>query len=204
MNTEEQNKLIQQAIQRLPSYEAPQSIWAQVNEQLDLDRKEELIRTKVPQLQQYAAPEKVWTGIIRDLDQSGPQNPWIRLIRHPLSYAASFLLLFSIYWLVDQKQSWEVAYAYSSQPLDQLLLESDWDTDETAFAEVVELHQNYLSIFEDQSAATLQQEFRELNIARQELIQSMKAYGKDRELIRQLANIERARTQIVNQMAQQI
>lgn len=204
MSTEKQNQLIRRAISELPDYQAPEQLWPQISEQLDIDQKERLIQRQLAQLPDYHPPETVWSGIAEDLAKAPSQNTWLRLVRQPLTWAASFLLLFSLYWLVTQSQGPQVSYTYTTQAENQWLLESDWDADEADFAEVVQLHQRYLRTFEDQSAATLQEEFDELNTAREEIKETLDRYGKDQELIRQLAAIERARTQIVNQMAQQI
>lgn len=204
MSTEKQNELIRQAISALPEYTAPESLWPGITEQLDIDQKEAILQMGLQHLPQYAPPEAVWSGITADLATAKPRSSRLRVVRHPLSWAASFLLLFSLYWLIGQNQGPEVLYTFTTQAQDQWLLQADWDADETDFAEVVLLHQHYLSTFEDQAAAVLQKEFTELNAARQEIKQALEQYGKDRELIRQLAAIERARTQLVNQMAQQI
>ncbi|HKK74796.1 MAG TPA: hypothetical protein VJ953_06990 [Saprospiraceae bacterium] len=204
MSTEKQNQLIRQAISELPDYQAPEQLWPQISEQLDIDQKERLIQRQLAQLPDYHPPETVWTEIAEGLAKAPPKNTWLRLVRQPLTWAASFLLLFSLYWLVTQSQGPEVSYTYTTQAESQWLLESDWDADEADFAEVVQLHQRYLRTFDDQSAASLQEEFDELNTAREEIKETLDRYGKDQELIRQLAAIERARTQIVNQMAQQI
>jgi hypothetical protein len=204
MSTEKQNQLIQQAIDQLPTYSAPDHLWHEIREQLDIDQKDNVIKATIGDLAQYPPPEAIWSGIQESLAQENPPKSWLKIVRQPLSWAASILILVSVFWWLNNNQKSPVSYTYTTQDQDQWLLESDWDTDEADFAEVVQLHQKYLHTFGDKSALNLQEELTELNNARQELKQALENYGKDRELIRQLAAIERARTQIINQMAQQI
>lgn len=204
MSTEKQNQLIRQAIDQLPFYNAPDHLWHGIRGQIDIDQKDSIIKSTLGHLPQYQPPAAVWSNIEKGLPRDNATPDWLRMVRRPLSWAASILLLISVFWGISQNQQPTVSYAYSTQNQDQWLLESDWDADEADFAEVVQLHQKYLNTFGGQSALGLQEEFSELNSARQELKQILRQYGKDRELIRQLAAIERARTQIVNQMAQQI
>lgn len=206
MSTEQKNALIRQAIQELPSYEVPSHVWPTIQDQLEIDQKEELIQDAIPKLPAYQAPESIWSSIAAEIAHP-PQRTRpgiIRLVQRPLSWAASLLLVVAAYFLLTNNRVAEVNYAFTTEPINQFLLEADWDTDEAEFAEVVQLYNKYVHTFNDPIGPGLQAEFSELNEARNELKNTLEQYGKDQELIRQLAAIERARTQVIKQMAQKI
>lgn len=205
MSTDNKEAMIRQAILDLPSYEAPSNVWSAIYEQLEVDQKDGLIQQAIPGLSSHAAPAAIWAGIADQLDRTPTKKPGriIRLMRHPISWAASIaLVLFAFFWLNQSTTS--ATYSYNTEVANPYLLEADWDADETEFAEVIQLYQKYLATFQDSNGAELQEEFSELNEARTELKNTLEQYGKDQELIRQLAAIERARTQVIKQMAQKI
>jgi len=204
MNRKVPPESLQKALKALPSYAAPADLWSAIDQQLELDAQERVLQQQLTHLPAYQPPPSVWLHIDRQLTQDTPRPLWRVLAKYPLRWAAIMLLLFSLTWWMTLRQHSDWLYSQQQEQADSWLLAADWDTDEVAFSEVVRLHQRYLQIFDDHSAAALQEELMELNAARLELKQAMQQYGKDRELIRQLAAIEQARTRVVNQMAQQI
>ena len=62
----------------------------------------------------------------------------------------------------------------------------------------------YLKVFEDRESIQLKVELEELEEDRKELKNAIDLYGSDHELIRQLANLERDRTELIKKMANKI
>ena len=81
--------------------------------------------------------------------------------------------------------------------------ERRWST-MVAVAEVIRLYQHYLNSFPDRSERNWLQEYKELSEDRRDLKAAMDRYGRDAQMINQLADIERERAKILKQMAQQI
>lgn len=199
---EEQKTSLQRAITALPSYEAPPFVWEEINVQLDQDHQDQIIKETIPQLAAYEAPTMVWEGIENTLDKPASTKlvslfNWKQLTK----IAAGLLLLLSIGYGLWPSDQTEVSYTAHTEPIDQYLLEADWDADEATFAQVVKLHEEYSKTFKDTESASLKAELQELEEARKELKTAIELYGNDHELIRQLAALERDRTQVIKQMA---
>lgn len=199
---EEQRATLKKAIAALPQYEAPTSIWSGIELQLEIDHKDQLIQKTIPQLEVYAAPDLVWEGIQDRLKQnSEPRRISMLNWRRFGSIAAGILVLFSIGYGLWPSQPSSASYTAYTETVDEYLLEADWDADEAAFAQVVKMHDDYSKTFHDKESIGLKEELQELNAARKELKSAIDLYGNDHELIRQLAALERDRTQIIKQMA---
>ena len=69
---------------------------------------------------------------------------------------------------------------------------------------MVQLHEEYSKVFNDAESTELKVELQELEADRKELKDAIELYGNDHELIRQLANLERDRTELIKKMATKI
>ncbi|MEM6379837.1 MAG: hypothetical protein AAF705_16685 [Bacteroidota bacterium] len=193
---------LKRAIAALPEYEAPPFIWDSIDAELENDHKDRLIQASIPELEIYKAPTSVWEGIESKLN--APKERKLNVVmnwRRLGGIAAGLLIILSIGFGFWPKQMESATYASSVEPVDQYLLEADWDTDEATFAQVVKMHDEYTNTFNDLESLGLKAELQELNEARKELKTAIELYGNDHELIRQLAALERDRTQVIKQMA---
>lgn len=199
---EEQKASLKRAIAALPSYEAPSFVWNEIDLQLEDDLKDRLIDVSIPHLKNYAAPKFVWDKIEKNLGQPRSSklitlNNWRTLA----SMAASLLILMTLAYQLWPTSLPSASYTAYTEPVDQYLLEADWDTDEATFAQVVKMYDDYSKTFKDRESIGLKAELLELNEARKELKTAIDLYGNDHELIRQLAALERDRTQVIKKMA---
>lgn len=199
---EEQKASLKQAIAALPSHEVPSFVWDEIALQLDDDLKDRLMVETIPQLATYGAPKFVWDQIEKKLDQPRSSklialNNWRTLA----SIAASLLILITLAYQLWPNSEPPASYTAYTEPVDQYLLEADWDADEATFAQVVKMHDDYSKTFKDRESIGLKAELQELNEARKELKTALDLYGNDHELIRQLAALERDRTQVIKKMA---
>jgi len=205
METEKHKATLDAAIRSLPVHKAPDGIWGGIDRDLteaeQLDQVSEAART----LPMHQAPDHLWEAIADELDQPPSiQRPlWRRPWMQVAAAAAVLVLVAGIYqWRADTPLP--VSYSMEQEMADPTLLVSDWDTEEVAVAEVVQLYQDYLHSFPDQSERNWLEEYKELSQDRQELKAAMDRYGRDAQMINQLADIERERAKILKRMAQQI
>ncbi len=199
---EEQKATLKRAIAALPSYEAPLLIWNNIELSLEEDQKDLLVQEAIPRLAHYEPAGLIWENIENKLAHS-TKTKIVSLAnwRQWTSVAAGLLILLTLgYTLWPANQS-TASYSAYTEPMDQYLLEADWDADEATFAQVVKMYDDYSKTFEDAESRGLKAELQELNEARKELKTAINLYGNDHELIRQLAALERDRTQVIKKMA---
>ena len=199
---EKNRETLKQAIQGLEPTPAPAFIWDEIATALLEADQEVLIQEAIPRLSRHEAPALVWENIADSLEQN--KTTKIRRINgYYWSAAASVALILAatLWFSLGTEQA---SYVASVESMDRHLLDNDWESDEAIFAEVMELHDNYLKVFTDQESVTWRAELAELNDARTELLGAMDLYGKDHELIRQLSNVERDRTEVIKKMATKI
>lgn len=199
---EEQKATLKRAIAALPSYEAPLLIWNSIELSLEEDQKDLLIQEAIPRLANYEPTSLVWENIDNKLGQSTKTRivsfaNWRQLG----SIAAGLLVLLTLGYTLWPTNQTTANYSAYTEPMDQYLLEADWDADEATFAQVVKMHEDYSKTFDDAESKGLKAELQELNEARKELKTAINLYGNDHELIRQLAALERDRTQVIKKMA---
>ena len=197
--------ILKQAIANLPTYEAPTFIWDRIEGQLQIDHQDDLIQDASKRLVPLEAPSFIWNKIESELEQKAiPKGKLIPLWGR-WAVAASVLLAMTYFISTqDWKKDVAVSYTEHTEPLDSYLLQNDWDADEVAFAEVIKLHDSYLQVFNDNESKQLKVELEELEEDRKELKDAIDLYGSDHELIRQLANLERDRTELIKKMANKI
>lgn len=205
MRTNEQNyQTLTDAIRRLPSYEPPVELWNAINRSLT---SQETLETAIEQLPTYAPPSAVWERIAEQLEQ--PANAKVRRLLPvwwSAAAAALIVLSFGIYWwnvqLSEPGEQVQMVYSQTEQPTN--ILKADWDDDETVMQEVVDAFAQKASFIQNPENQSLLSEWKELNEAKTEAKIMMKKYGKDAQLVRQIAEIERQRSSVVKQMATEI
>jgi cell division protein FtsB len=202
MSLEEQNSKLKQAIKALPQYEAPKMVWQGIHQQLASDEQDRLIKEAIPFLNDYTAPVGVWQGIENTLVRTSQVKTLsTSKRRRSLMIAASILIVLALGYGLWPKSYSAASYTVSQEDIDPYLLDQDWDADELVFAQVVAMYEEYSQTFNDQESTALKAELNELNEAKKELKTAIELYGNDHELIRQLAALERDRTQVIKQMA---
>lgn len=205
MGTEKNKATLDAAIRSLPVQQAPENVWANIRQGLAEAEQFEQVSETARELPVHRAPDHLWHAIARELNKLRAvrrplwRRPWIQL-------AASVLMLTTAVGIYQWRSApaLPITISVDREMADPSLLVSDWDTEEVAVAEVVYLYQNYLNSFPDRSERNWLEEFKELSQDRRDLKTAMDRYGRDAQMINQLADIERERAKILKRMVQQI
>ncbi len=206
METEKNKATLEAAIRSLPVHSAPEGLWVDIEQHLaEADQFDQMSKA-ARELPVHPAPDHLWNSIASDLEKPGAlHRPLWR--RPSVQVAASLLILImavGIYQWRSTSSALPITVSVDQEMADPTLLVSDWDTEEVAVAEVVQLYQNYLNSFPDRSERNWLEEYQELSQDRRDLKAAMDRYGRDAQMINQLADIERERAKILKRMAQQI
>ncbi|WP_020571450.1 hypothetical protein [Neolewinella persica] len=186
---------LRDALSRLPAYDAPGSAWDAIDKGLS--------PTLADQLPTYQPAAGVWNAISRKMEQAEVatlqqtmakqrQLPWRKLA----GIAAAIALLLTVgigLNSIDRPAKVTIAYHQEIAPAMTI---PDWDDNEASFT-------NALAEIEARNEPKLNalgQELIELNEAKEEIKATLVAYGDDASVIRQLAEIERDRSDIYRQI----
>ncbi len=202
MNHNERNhSTLKEALQKLPQYAPPPSVWEEVGQALD---KERPLRQAIRQLPAYSPPPSVWETIEESLEKKQPQRTWLVPIRAWAAAASVALLLGAFFLWPDGDPALKIEYAYEQTAEHTGLLNNDWDEDEALIRTVsrefsqdpvTRRHPEYHSMLE---------EWEELGDARTEIKDMIELYGKDARLIRQLVKVEQERSDMIQKMAAEL
>lgn len=183
---------LRDALNRLPDYDAPGGAWEQISAGL-----QPALANKLPTYQPAAG---VWNAISRELEAAEPARQAVPVaiqrrlpLRKLAGIAAAMALLVTIGLGLRSgyTSTPTVTLAYSQEPAPAQSL-IDWEEDEASFA-------NALAEIEARNEPELNalgEELVELTEAKEEVKAMLVAYGDDPQVIRQLAEIERDRSDI--------
>jgi hypothetical protein len=192
---EKNHDKLRDALNKLPAYDAPGSAWDAINDGLS--------PTLADQLPTYQPAAGVWNAISRQIEQAelaalqqtGAKQrslPWRKLA----GVAAAIALLLTIgIGLNGVDRPAKVTVAYHQEVAPAMTIH-DWNTEEVSFT-------NALAVIEARNEPKLNalgEELVELNEAKEEIKAILVAYGEDASVIRQLAEIERDRSDIYRQI----
>lgn len=204
MTTERNHQTLKNAIGQLPRYAPKASAWQGIERQLDADSAEATLQDAIQQLPSYAPPATVWEQIEADLNQPVisrlrvSKTTWISIA------AATVIAVVSlVFWLnqtPDPEEYVQLIYAEAQQNA----INADWDDDETVIENVAKAYAQRASFLHNEQSETLLSDLEELNEAKAEIQNMMKKYGRDANLVQNIIEIERERTEIVKKMAQEI
>lgn len=182
---------LREALGRLRSYEAPASAWEGIAGEL-----RPVLADKLPSYQPAAG---VWNRISREMeraDETAAQRRMARQRSLPLRkivrVAAAIALLLSIAFGVDRYQDRQIVTVTYSQEVAPSPTLQDWDDNEDSFKNaIVEIEAR-----NEPGLNSLRHELDELTYAKEEIKAKLVSYGEDPAMIRQLAKIERDRSDI--------
>ena len=188
---EKNHDKLRDALNRLPAYDAPGSAWDAINVGLS--------PPLADQLPTYQPAAGVWNAISRKMEQAeviASQQATAKQRRLPLrklvgtAAAIALLLTVGIGWnSIDRPQKVTIAYHQEAAPAMTI---PDWDDHEASFANaLVEIEAR-----NEPKLNALGQELVELTEAKEDIKAMLVAYGEDASIIRQLAKIERDRSDI--------
>ena len=194
---EEKNiQSLRQAIAKLRSFDPPRQNWDFIQDAMTAD---DVIDSLISTLPEYDPDPQVWATIEIDLK---PNRGLIkRLNFRNISIAASIALLLGLFFTdfnTDSKTQVSI-----TMTVEQASAKADvnWNEDEEEFTQVLTmLNENELireyAVFHD-----LKSELAELNEARTEILQTIKLYGENAHLIKQIKAIEFERTEVIRTLA---
>ena len=190
---ERNRNTLRDALGKLPEHTPPADVWP------GLQR--ELTPKLVEQLPSYQPPAAVWNSISDDLARSQVQSEGVEEQRSAtirklpvkwLSIAATLLLVVTVgYGIASQRSGPSITYAYSQEPA-PAAVDQDWGEEESSFNNVLA----QLETRNEPELNTLRMELTELTEAKEEVQAMLVAYGEDPGVVRQLAAIERDRSDV--------
>ncbi len=178
---------LRDALNQLPEYGAPAGAWEGVEKAMRPGLGE--------QLPAYRPPAEVWNGLSQQLDAAAePAATKVRRLWPRIAaVAAGLALLLSIGLGLGSgiDRGPDISYAYSQEPAPAPIV-NDWEEEEESFARVTA----EIAARNEPHLNTLAHELSELTEASQEIKAMLVSYGEDPNIVRQLAEIERDRSDI--------
>jgi hypothetical protein len=202
--SEKNRKSLKDALQRMRSYDPPSSSWSRLEGRLDeplpVEDETPLERALV-QLPGHTPPPDVWNKLNSELDKNQTAKR-IRLKQRKqwLALAATLALVVSAAVWVFREPPPKVTLQYGEETLQQFSLDIDWNLDEDIFVQL----EAYLDQTNDPTVNKLRVEYEELSSAHSDVEKMLRSYGQDPQLVRQMAEIERERTDIYRQIIELI
>lgn len=198
-------KTLIEALSSLREHNPPESIWENINFEMELGPEEIVSRQMLMDLPEHNPPEKVWYAIEKDLKVGTEAKVVPFRWRKTLAIAASFSLLFAAYFLLQETVPATVEgqvsdLKYTTETVDVRLTSRDWEEDADDFEVYKQLCNAKQYICEHPEFITLQEEFDELSDAVKELEMAMGNYGTNANLVIQIKEIELERTDIFKKM----
>jgi hypothetical protein len=202
---EEQNKkTLIEALSSLPEHEPKEMLWDQIEEQMEGGLEGVLPAQLLLSLPQYEPPASTWDVILKRLeaDKTGAKIVSIGW-RKALAMAASLAILVVAFWQLNKPRQVEmnvVAVNFSEESVDPLLLQRDWDEDEEAFGEFLNLCEAKKVVCEQPAFKLLQGELEELTAAKEELKTAIGEFSTSVDLVLQIKEIELERNDVLKKM----
>ncbi len=193
--------MLKLAINNLPQYEPPHTLWQSTNARLTL--------TELPI---YDAPEFVWQNIENQLSET--QNPKLltqngQILRggnfYKFAVAASVALMVGVgFWFFKFKNTHQNNIRVSTEIVDNQLIKNDFGSDDETFAMVEEFCKTALPVCEQPDFKNLKAELDELNTAHTRLKNAIGDYAANPDLIDEITKIDNERTTVLRQLVEKI
>lgn len=202
---EKNRQTLKKAVGQLPEYAAPERLWSEIA--AGLDQQQEW-RAAIRQLPVYSPPDRIWDQIDRELNRHSQKTSLVRRLRalpyRQLAAAVVTGLLIAGWWSVARvDEPVKTSISYSEEVQMPSATVSDWGEDDQVMSMVMQ-EADQSPIAERDIIQRLKSEFRELTDARTEVEEMLKRYGRNEDLLREIARIERARSLVVKELAASI
>lgn len=203
MNVEKNKHTLKDALEQMKVYDAPGRLWSNLESALDnpAPTTEHVLNEAVDQLPQHSPPPSVWNKLTKALD--GKKTAKISLFykrRKLISIAAAAAILLGVAFWTLRESPPTINKVYAQVTMQQFQLDIDWDADEDSFERIGE----QLTQVNDPQLNNLKVELQELNAARNDVKKMLLSYGQDPQLVTQLGDIERERSDIYRQIIELI
>lgn len=205
MEQEQNRATLQKAILALPSYQPPEGLWNDIEQVLDASASGETLGEALKDLPQYHPPAFVWNRISQSLDEPTlKKQPRLSIVTASVlsrAAAVAFILVagYLALTLFNTGAQEKIRYAESiiqSQPID-----INYQEDEPMILMVSQAFEESPVARQQNNYAQLSSELKELNEAKAAILEMIESYGEDPQMIKELADIERSRTDVVMKMA---
>ncbi|WP_367388846.1 hypothetical protein [Lewinella sp. LCG006] len=194
---------LKKALDQLPSFDPPAGIWDQIESDLNKPYvpDEGVLHEAIQQLPAYTPPVTVWNKLAQQLDTEH-QVRQLRVVRQRqvLQWAAAIALLLMAGYAILREPGPKVQLQYAQETVQQFQTDIDWNADESIFSQL----EDQLVQVNDPAINKLRFEYEELSTAHEDVAAMLKSYGRDPQLIRQMADIERERSDIYRQIIEAI
>jgi hypothetical protein len=193
-----------EALSSLPEHDPPGNLWEAIESELEEKAESTFSRQELRELPEYAPPPEVWEKIESKVGENARIVP-LR-VRRVLAVAASLALLFAAYWTMNQApisgsaETGDFTLSYTTETVDEMLFEHDWNEDESAFEEFKQLCEAKKYICEHPEFQVLKSDLEELTEAKEAVQEAIGSYGTDPELVLQIKEIELERTDVLKKM----
>lgn len=203
MGEEKNRATLVRAIAQLRTYTPGAGAWARIEARLanpgEVDVAE--LKLAVQRLPGYAPPPAVWNEINRTLDDDrAARRVVLTRRRWAMRIAAGLAILLTAGWWLLRESPPKVSIAYRQETVMQFNIVPDWDTEADAFQHL----EGQLAAVNDPQLNNLRLEMEELTSAKEEVEAMLNNYGQDPQLIRQLSEIERERSELYRQIIELI
>lgn len=204
MAQEINHKTLQRAINQLPQYTPEAQVWLTLEQELGTLASEETLHVAIEGLPSYAPSASLWGRIAIELEQPVRKPLFVRRWVQLASAAALAGAVISLaIWLNQPKDPITKESIFYAQTESMEAVNADWDEDDALIDNVAKAYAQRASFLQNKDPNLLS-ELEELNEAKAEIKAMMQKYGRDAELIQNIVEIERERTTVAKQMAQEI
>jgi hypothetical protein len=196
------------ALERLPVYAPPEGVWEAIADALEA---EEALAAQVQALPQYEAPPEIWSKMEAKLPVVSTggvlQRNFLRIVNRSWHFGAAAvavgLLLGAWYWrqLNAGTGSAEMVMLHQ-KTVSILAVNLQQEPEDAAFAAIETLCLNQKIVCEQPDFIALKSELDELSAAKAVVRNALGPYGDDPTLTSELVQIERARSELLQQMMQ--
>jgi len=204
MEQEQNRAVLKKAILALPSYHPPEGLWHDIEHILDEEPSLSL-NTVIKDLRQYQPPTSVWNHISDYLDEPEVKKPTLLSILSSsvLSRAAAvaFILVSGYLVLTLFTTNGKEKVRYAEGVIQAPIIDIDYQEDEPMIQMVSQAFEESPVARQQKDYTQLKSALKELNEAKIVILEMLDSYGEDPQMIKELADIERSRTDVVMKMA---
>lgn len=201
---EKNRNSLKDALNRMRTYSPDDNLWSDLERKLDeavTEQDDTPLDLAVEKLPAYTPPPAVWNKLNHTLDKTQTaKRIQLKQRQRWLAIAASLALIVSAAAWVFREPPPKVTFQYAEETIQRFGVDIDWRLEGDTFAQLEEFMDNT----NDPAINKLRVEYEELSSARTDVEEMLRSYGQDPQLVRQMADIERERTDVYRQIIELI
>lgn len=202
MEKEHNRKILKEAIRALPAYRPPEGVWEGISRELEQDSGQSL-DSAIEELPEYQPPAFVWKNIEQEIKRPEAKIRRLNPVMWMTRVAAVALLIAAgwIWFLLDQPLQNKATISYGEVTVQASPVQLNFEEDEPMIKMVCQAFEDSPLAQQQNNYQSLLRELEELDQAKAEIVTFIEQYGEDAQMVKELADIERARTDVVMKMA---